>query len=77
MNIGIPRVFGAAVDGISVCFELKIDISAFMGTSMPHRVPIIPRRLQDDFIIFIGADFVFSGINGPAPAVDTDEISAS
>jgi len=32
MNIGIPRVFGVAVDRISVCLKLKIASGAFMGT---------------------------------------------
>jgi hypothetical protein len=32
LNIGIPRVFGVAVDGISVCLKLKIASGAFMRT---------------------------------------------
>ena len=29
MNIGIPRVFGVAVDSISVCLKLEIDSGVF------------------------------------------------
>ena len=31
LNIGIPGVFGVAVDGISVCLKLEIASGAFMG----------------------------------------------
>ncbi|MBU4372803.1 MAG: hypothetical protein L6300_14265, partial [Syntrophaceae bacterium] len=43
MDIGIPRVFGVAVDRISVCLKLKIASGAFMGTRCGIMSPKSPK----------------------------------
>jgi hypothetical protein len=45
MNIGIPRVFGVAVDSISVCLKLEIASGVLMGTRCSIMSPLAGREL--------------------------------